>query len=151
MIAALEGGEWSVARPSHTLPAGKNRYPFYRRLGGPQGRSGWAENLVASRIWSWTVQPVVSRYTNWATHSGCMYFEILSLRKIQYVETAGKWNWVWCSTHCHMKIVLWIQILWDVVRCHLVSNCWHLLGPDCLYPRRLKMKALWFFETLAAV
>jgi len=28
------------------LPLGKTRYPFYRRLGGPQGRSGRAENLV---------------------------------------------------------------------------------------------------------
>ena len=40
MTAALEGGEWSAARPGRTLPPGKTRYPFYRRLGGPQGRSG---------------------------------------------------------------------------------------------------------------
>ena len=46
MTAALEGGEWSAARPGRTLPPGKTRYPFYRRLGGPQGRSGRAENLV---------------------------------------------------------------------------------------------------------
>ena len=45
MTAALEGSEWSAARPDRTLPSGKTRYPFYRRLGGPQGRSGWAENL----------------------------------------------------------------------------------------------------------
>ena len=67
MTAALEGGEWSVARPGRTLPPGKNRYPFYRRLGGPQGRSGRAENLVPTGIRSRTVQPVVSRYTDWAT------------------------------------------------------------------------------------
>ena len=30
------GGEWSAARPGRTLPPGKTRYPFYRRLGGPQ-------------------------------------------------------------------------------------------------------------------
>jgi len=35
-------GEWSAARPSCTLPPGKARYPFYRRLGGPQSQSGWA-------------------------------------------------------------------------------------------------------------
>jgi len=34
MTAALEGGEWSAAHPDHTLPLGKNQYPFYRRLGG---------------------------------------------------------------------------------------------------------------------
>jgi len=43
MIAALEGGEWSAARPGRTLPAGKNRYTFYKRLRGPQGRSGQAK------------------------------------------------------------------------------------------------------------
>jgi len=56
--AALEGGEWSAARPDRTLPEGKTRYPFYRRLGGPQGWSGRAENLVPTGIRSRTVQPV---------------------------------------------------------------------------------------------
>jgi len=36
MTAALEGDEWSAARPGRTLPPGKTRYPFYRRLGGPR-------------------------------------------------------------------------------------------------------------------
>jgi len=58
MTAALEGGGWSAARPGRTLPLGKTRYPFYRRLGGPQGRSGQAENLVPTAIRSRTVQPV---------------------------------------------------------------------------------------------
>jgi len=67
MTAALEGGEWSAARPGRTLSPGKTRYPFYRRLGGPQGRSGRAESLVPTGIRSRTVQPVVSRYTDCAT------------------------------------------------------------------------------------
>ena len=67
MTAALESSEWSAARPGHTLPPGKTRYPFYRTLVGPQGRSGRAENLVPTGIRSRTVQPVVSRYTDWAT------------------------------------------------------------------------------------
>jgi len=58
MTTVLEGGEWSAARPSRTLPPGKTRYPFYRRLGGPQGRSGRAENLVPTGIRSRTVQLV---------------------------------------------------------------------------------------------
>jgi len=33
-----------------TVPPGKTRYPFYRRLGGPQGRSGRAENLFPTGI-----------------------------------------------------------------------------------------------------
>ena len=60
MTAALEGGKWSAARPGRTLPPGKTRYPFYRRLGGPQGGSGWAENLVPTGIRSQTVQPIVT-------------------------------------------------------------------------------------------
>ena len=67
MTAALQGDEWSAARPSRTLPPGKTRYPFSRRLGGPQGRSGRAENLVPTGVRSQTVQTVVSRYTDWAT------------------------------------------------------------------------------------
>jgi len=58
MTAALEVGEWSAARSDRTLHPGKTRYPLYRRLGGPQGRSGRAEKLVSTGIRSRTVQPV---------------------------------------------------------------------------------------------
>jgi len=67
MTAALEGGEWSAARPDRTLPPGKTRYPLYRTLGGLQGRSGRAENLVPTGIRPRKVQPFVSRYTDWAS------------------------------------------------------------------------------------
>jgi len=50
MTTALEGGEWSAARPGRTLPPGKTRYPFYRSLGEPQGRSGRTENIVPTGI-----------------------------------------------------------------------------------------------------
>ena len=33
-------GEGSASLPGRTLPPGKSRYPFYRRLVVPQGRSG---------------------------------------------------------------------------------------------------------------
>ena len=58
MIAALEGGEWSAARPGRTLPPGKTWYPLYRGLGGPQGRSGQAENLAPPGFDPRTVQAV---------------------------------------------------------------------------------------------
>ena len=73
MNAALEGGEWAAARPGRTLPPGTTQYIFYRRLGGPQGRSGRAENLVPIGTGSRTVQPVVSRYTDWATRPTTSY------------------------------------------------------------------------------
>jgi len=58
MTAAIGVGEWSAARPGRSLPPGKTWYQFYRRVVGSQGRSGRAENLVATGIRSRTVQPV---------------------------------------------------------------------------------------------
>jgi hypothetical protein len=47
------------------LPLGKTRYPFYRRLGGPQDRSGRARKISAAPGFDpRTVQPVTSRYTD---------------------------------------------------------------------------------------
>ena len=64
MTATLEGGGWSTARLGQSLPPGKTRYQFYRRLGGPKGRSGRAENLIRTGIRHRTVQPVVRSYTD---------------------------------------------------------------------------------------
>jgi len=87
MTAALEGGEWSAARPGRTLPPGKTRYLFYRRLGGHQDRSGRAENLVPTGIRSRTVQPVVSRYTDLDTRPTDYGFKRVIL---WYYLVAGK-------------------------------------------------------------
>ena len=52
--------------PAALLP-GKTRYPLYRRLGGPQGRSGRVRKISPSPGFDpRTVQPVASRYTDWA-------------------------------------------------------------------------------------
>ena len=45
----LEGDEGSASRPGSTLPPGKSRYPFYSRLGGPQGRSGLVRKISPHR------------------------------------------------------------------------------------------------------
>ena len=55
----------SVTPPGRSLPPGKTRYLLYRRLGGPQGRFGRTENLAPPGFDPRTVQPVVSRYTDW--------------------------------------------------------------------------------------
>ena len=100
MTAALERGEWSAARPGRTLPPGKSWHQFYRRLGGTQGRSGGAENLVPTGIRSRTAQPVVSRYTDWATRSTTE----MSTRIISWgVKAAGVYGWEPC--HLHVPIV----------------------------------------------
>ena len=86
MTAALEAGEWSAARPGRTFPPRKNRYPFYRRLGGPQGRSGREENLVATGIRSRTVQPVAQSLYRLSYH-GPHVNEYTLLLFTEYVRT----------------------------------------------------------------
>ena len=49
MTMALEGGERSASRPGRSLPAGKSRYPLYRRQGGLQGRSGQVRKISLHR------------------------------------------------------------------------------------------------------
>ena len=49
------------------LPPEKTGYSLYRRLGGPQGRSGRVRRILPSPVFdSRTVQPVASGYTDWA-------------------------------------------------------------------------------------
>jgi len=45
MTTALEGGEGSASRTGRSLPPGKFRYPLYKRLFGPQGRSGQVRKI----------------------------------------------------------------------------------------------------------
>ena len=49
------------------LPPEKTRYPLYRRLGGPQGRSGRVRKISPPPGFDpRTVQPVASRNTDYA-------------------------------------------------------------------------------------
>jgi hypothetical protein len=59
------------------LPPGETRYPLYRRLGRPQDRSGRMRKIRPTRIRNQTVQPVASRYTDWA---------ILAIRYTSYFK-----------------------------------------------------------------
>ena len=52
----------------HTFPLGKTRYPLYRRMGRPQGRSEQVRKILPPPGFNpRTVQPVASRYTYYAT------------------------------------------------------------------------------------
>jgi len=96
-------GEWSAARPGRTLPPRKTRHPLYTRLGGPQGWSGRADNVVPTGIRSRTVQPVVSRYTDWVTRPtgegvefvdnrddmGIIYASAMNTINFRYSKTAS--------------------------------------------------------------
>ena len=77
MTSAREGGEWSVSRPSHSLPLGKTWYPLCRRLGGPQGRSGQVRKISPPpELDPRNVQPIASHYTNYATQPTNMWHEL---------------------------------------------------------------------------
>ena len=61
-------GPQGELRYCSTLSPGNTQYPFYRRLGGPQARSGQAPKISSPPGFDpWTVQSVASRCTNWAT------------------------------------------------------------------------------------
>ena len=64
----IRRGEGSASRLCHFLPSGKTRYPLYRRLGGAQGWSGELRKISPPPGFDpRTVQPVASRYTDYAT------------------------------------------------------------------------------------
>jgi len=85
-----------AARPGRTLPPGKTRYPFYKRLGGPQGRSGGVENLVPTGIRSRTVHPVAQslyRLSYRAQYSVIMYgaqVAVYSETNVKHINRVGR-------------------------------------------------------------
>jgi hypothetical protein len=59
------------------LPPWKTLYPLYRRLGGPQDRSGRVRKISPPpRFDPRTVQSVVSRYTDWAIRPTLLQWKI---------------------------------------------------------------------------
>jgi hypothetical protein len=64
LTSALDEGGWSTPHSSHFTPLKETRYPLYRRLGKPQGRSGWVLKISPPPGFDpRTVQPVASRCT----------------------------------------------------------------------------------------
>ena len=64
LTSALDVGGWSTPRPDR-FSQGKTRYPLYRRLGGPQGRSGWVWKISPLPGFDpRTVQCATSLYTD---------------------------------------------------------------------------------------
>ena len=128
MTTALEGGEWSAARPGRSLPPGKTRYPLYRRLCGLQGRSGRAENLAPPGFDPRTVQPVAQ-----------------SLYRLSYrahnILNPNKQKWkkcikiVFCCAITIMSIVL-EGLIW--VNLDVVGNVLLTLCIRCVFKKRKK-------------
>ena len=100
MTTALEGSERSALGPGSSLPPGKTRYPLYRRLGGPQDRSGQVRKISPSPGFDpRTVQLVASRYTDYATRP------ISVLVSTENSERCPSYSvYASCSFHCKQKL-----------------------------------------------
>ena len=62
---------------SAALPPGMTRYPLYRRLGGPEGRSGLVRKISPLPGFDpRNVQPVASRYTDYAVPADAVSLSI---------------------------------------------------------------------------
>ena len=67
VTSALDGGGWLTLRPSLFSPGIETWYPRYRRLGEPHGQAGRLWKISPSPgLDPRTVQPVASRYSDWA-------------------------------------------------------------------------------------
>jgi hypothetical protein len=81
----------SASRPARTLPPGKTRYPLYRRLGEPQGRSGQVRKISPPPGFDpRTVQPVANRYTDYATRPTFIDFIYVFFCSIRFTLTEGR-------------------------------------------------------------
>ena len=59
----MYGGGWLTPRPDRFIPGKETRYPLYRRLGGPQGRSERVRKISPPPGFDRrTIQLVASRY-----------------------------------------------------------------------------------------
>ena len=75
MTTVLEVGEWSAARSGRTLPWGKTRYLIVHKavwVPGPVWTGG--KSRPPPEFDARTVQPVVSRYTDWAIRPTLLIF-----------------------------------------------------------------------------
>ena len=91
---ALEGSEGSASRPDHSLPPGKTRYPLYRRLGGPQGRSGRVRKISPPPGFDRrTVNPAASRCTDWATPAHILEVPSCKNKSVMRVDNNEEEMW----------------------------------------------------------
>ena len=78
------------------LPPAMTRYPLYRRLGGPQCRSGRVRKISPSPVFDpWTVQPVASRYADCDIPETCSSFYTC---------------YVYCITECIGRKMYWFEL-----------------------------------------
>ena len=81
----------------------KTRYPLSRRLGGPQGRSGQVRKISPPLGFDpRTVQPVTSRYTDYATRSTCFLYCTQTQRHIKNTTIRTYMNMLTTGSFRHL-------------------------------------------------
>ena len=111
MTAALEGGEWSAARPGLTLPRKRHGTNFTGGWLGPRASLDWRKISSPTGFDPLTFQPVVNRYTDWATGPAT------EINTKEFFgggwgvgkSRAGVWSWHLCSDaeSCRMSKREW--------------------------------------------
>ena len=102
MTMALEGGEGSASRPGRYLPSRKTRYPLYRRLGGPQGRSGQVRKISPPPGFDPPTVQARSQSLYPATLPGPPHDSNLDQNTIRIWNSCSKCHYVW-FTFMHVQ------------------------------------------------
>jgi len=151
MTTALEGGEGSASHPGRSLPPGKTRYPLYRRLDGPQGRSGQMRKISPLPGFNpQTVQPVASRYTDYATwptyimrqSSKFWKSALFPIQRRPYPRSSLRLTW-YSHQHSHKTYAYSIKGfgMLPPIPCHVRYYTWHWQHM-LLFPRKTALAIL---------
>jgi hypothetical protein len=125
LTSALDWGGWSTSCSGRFTP-GMTRYPFYRKLGGPQGRSGRVRKILPPPGFDpWTVNLVASRYTDYAILAHCLWIlakkeDLLVIRPIECLPAFDRihyrftilwyFGWNWSTLIQRFCFVSWYKI-----------------------------------------
>ena len=121
-------GEGSVWLPARSLPPGKTRYPLFRRLGGPHGRSGQVEKISPPPGFGpRTVQLVASRYTDYGTFENedttCIFHFLLVFVAIRWYLLQNAF-----FIKCYWLILPYLTSIWPkLTNGHERSGFWYFL------------------------
>ena len=123
LTSALDAVSGQLHAPAALSP-GKTRYPLYRKLGGPQCRSGQMRKISSSPpgFDLRTVQAVASHYTDWA------------------IPTQNRnWCLITCSKLMHSLFIIFFFIF--------VSHSSTCFEPYCAHHQEglLYIYSIWFF------
>ena len=133
-----KGGEESASRPGRSLRPGKTRYPLYRRLGGPQGRSGQVRNISPPTGIRSPYRPTLSQ-----SQYGLRYLDRVSFTKIFqhrliYIFLTFQWQsqphrQALCITICVTSLTQRTFCTWQRLFFHLFRNTvWTCKQINCL-------------------